>query len=147
MLLCSATPEDFDCLDLRDQEKKSLACDPNGITKVKDLITQSRTLSMVHEKKLLAILGFISLVPGVYRVWIFPSIHVSDYAALYLRTVKKLVLGMTTELHGHRFETLAIDDKLHDDWMTFLGFHKEGKLEKYTADMVDYNQWSIIINE
>jgi hypothetical protein len=147
MKLVQARPDHFDLLELRDHEANTMACDPLSGVAAKQLIENSICSTMLYKGQILCILGFYQLWPGVLNVWIFPSIYAAQHPMVFLRAAKKYTKGIADDIPCHRLQTLAIDDKLHSDWMTFLGFKKEGVLEKYTPDMVDYCQWAIVKKE
>ncbi len=99
---------------------------------------------MLYKGKILCILGFYQLFPGVLNVWIFPSIYAAQHPTVFLRAAKRFTQGIFRDMDCHRVQSLAISDPLHTDWMRFLGFRYEGTLESYTADRVNYDQWAIV---
>lgn len=144
MKLVPAHPAHFDLLDLREQEHESFALDPQSGVNIESLINISISSTMMYNGVVLAILGFYQLFPGVLNVWILPSTHIHDNTFRYLRSVRKYVESLKRDIPCHRIQSLAISDEMHDRWMSFLGFEKEGVLKKYSADKVDYTYWAII---
>lgn len=144
MRLIPAKPDHFDILELRDHEANSMAVDPLSGSMAKNLIEVSICSTMMYQGKVLCILGFYELWPGVFNVWIFPSIYAAKHPVVFLRAARRYTQGILNDVPCHRLQSLAIADDLHRSWMTFLGFKKEGYLAKYTADKVDYEQWGIV---
>lgn len=144
MKLIPAKPDHFDLLELRSHEVDSMACDPLSGMAAKQLIDYSICSTMLYKGQIICLLGFYQLWPGVINVWIFPSIYAAQHPIVFLRAARKYTKAIFNDFPCHRLQSLAVADKLHNDWMTFLGFKKEGYLEKYTADMVDYEQWAIV---
>lgn len=147
MKLVQARPDHFDLLEPRDHEANSMAVDPLSGAAAKNLIEASICSTMLYNGKILCILGFYQLWPGVLNVWIFPSVYAARHPIVFLRAARRYVSGILADIPCHRIQTLSIADKLHNDWMTFLGFKKEGYLAGYTADRVSYEMWSIIKEE
>jgi hypothetical protein len=143
MQALSGEVEHFQYLDLRDSEIRSLAADPRSEEKIKALISASTYATLIVEDKIIAIIGYYELWPGVIEVWVFPSIHIPDHAVSYLRCAKRYTKSLWRDLPIHRMQTSAINDELHEKWLTFLGFEKEGIMKSYTADGQDYGLWSI----
>jgi hypothetical protein len=144
MRLVPAKPDHMDLLELRDHEANTMACDPLSGIAAKNIIEQSICSTMLYDGKIICILGFYNLFPGVINVWIFPSIYAAKHPIAFLRAAKKYTTAIFNDFPCHRLQSLAIADNLHRAWMSFLGFKKEGILKKYTADMVDYEQWAIV---
>lgn len=144
MKLVQARPDHFDLLELRHHEANSMAVDPLSGTAAKNLIEVSICSTMLYNGKIICILGFYTLWPGVVNVWIFPSIYAAQHPVPFLRAARKYTQAIHDDFPCHRLQTLAIADELHRNWMKFLGFKKEGFLAKYTADQIDYEQWAIV---
>lgn len=144
MKLIPAKGDHFDLLELRDHEANSMAADPLSGVAAKQLIENSICSSMLYNGKLLCILGFYQLFPGVLNVWIFPSIHAAQHPTVFLRAARRFTQGIFRDIDCHRVQSLAVDDQLHHDWMTFLGFKEEGLLEQYTSDRINYKQYAIV---
>lgn len=108
------------------------------------MVDSSFCATIVRGSTIIAIMGFYELWPGTIEVWVLPSIHIPEYAKSYLRHVKRYINNIKKTFKPHRMQTMAINDELHDKWMGFLGFKKEGIIEKYSADKVDYAMWALI---
>lgn len=144
MKLIQTRPDHFDLLELRPHEADTMACDPLSGLAAKQLIENSICSTMLYKGQILCLLGFYQLWPGVINVWIFPSIYAAQHPMVFLRAAKKYTKAILDDFPCHRLQSLAVADELHNAWMTFLGFKKEGLLEKYTPDMVSYEQWAIV---
>jgi hypothetical protein len=42
-----------------------------------------------------------------------------------------------------RFQTVAVDDNLHNRWLSFIGFEVEGLMKEYSVDGEDYKLWAL----
>ena len=129
-------PEHLQFIQLRDQEAKSMDVD-----KIAQMAKASAVCeTYICDGYILGIAGHIKIWEGVLEVYIIPSIYLARYALLSQRLVKKTLDGWSTTCH--RMQTSSIADTPTDKWMLALGFKWEGRLEKYTSDKVDYNQWA-----
>ena len=128
MKYITAKPEHFELLELRDQEKNYCLCDPASGAKIQATIENSIATTMVHDGRIICIMGFYELWPGVINIWLFPSIYAPKHPIPFLRSVKRCVNRIKEDMKPHRVQTLSIQDELHINWMTFLGFKPEGVL-------------------
>lgn len=134
--------EHFEFLELREQEQKTFNYDETSLAKIKAMVDCSISGTFIHDGVMLAIMGYYELWPGVVEVWVFPSKHIPKYKFTYLKCVKQYIHSLFDGLPIHRMQTSAINDKLHEAWMDFLGFKKEGTMERYSADKIDYAIWA-----
>lgn len=143
MKYITAKPDHFDLLELREAERVTMSHDPLSGLHVKNMIEVSIATCMMHQGKMLCIMGFYEHWPGVYNVWILPSVYAVEHKLVFLRAAKRYVKRLWNDLQCHRLQSNAIQDKLHNDWMAFLGFKLEGTLVNYTPDMISYDMWAI----
>jgi hypothetical protein len=143
MRYITAKPDHFDLLELREEERTTMAHDPLSGLHAKQLIEISLATCMTYQGKLLCIMGFYEQWPGVYNVWILPSVYAVEHPLPFLRAAKRYVKNLWRDLNCHRLQSNAISNRLHNDWMQFLGFTWEGTLVNYTSDMVNYCMWAI----
>ena len=134
----------FSEIELRSHELKAVSSDPNAIQRLVNVAFYGVSSTLFVEGKILAIFGYYELWPGVINIWIFPSKYIYDHKLSYLKLARRYIKHLVRNVQFHRLQTITIADETHDKWMWFLGFLKEGTLEKYSPDKVDYNQWAII---
>lgn len=144
MKFIPAKEDHLDLLELRKDEHASFACDDLAKDHIKGLIGYSSCGTAVYKGKIIAIFGFFQIWPGVLEVWILPSIYVQEHPIPFLRAAKQYIKGLIRDYNPHRVQSCSIDNMLHEGWMRFTGFEKEGTLRQYTANKVDYCQWAIV---
>lgn len=132
----------FDLLELRGIEANLLESFEGG--KAKALLGMSIANTLMQDGRVIAIVGFYELWPGVYELWALPSKYIYMYPTQYVRHMRYYVNCIFDNFGAHRLQTSSIADLVHDRWMACLGFECEGILRKYGPDMVDYKQWSLI---
>jgi hypothetical protein len=74
------------------------------------------------------------------EIWQIPSVYVGQYVLVYARYIKRWLNDSVQALGLNRVETVSIDDDLHNRWMLFLGFKKEGVKRKFLFNK-DYAVW------
>lgn len=137
----------LDLLEIRPSEVAAMALDPHAVQKMKLWIETSFSGTLLYNGVVLAMLGFFEIWPGVIEVWVLPSIYVPQHPIPFLRTVRRYIDSIVRDFNPHRLQSAAIDDELHEKWMTFLGFEKEGVLRQYSTDRINYCQWSKVRTE
>ena len=78
--------------------------------------------------------GFCPMWPGVYEVWMLPSVYVRNAPMFFCRTLRRYIDRIAHDFKAHRIQTTSFDDKFHERWMKFMGFEKEGTLRQFTQD-------------
>ena len=141
MQIRPAIAEDLANLHPRAEEAKII--EAVGIEHFYGLLEMGQVLTICDEDKIVAIMGIYKLWSGVYESWVLPSQYITDYSFKYLRIVKQYIDSIKKTYYMHRLQTFSVNDLLHDRWMGFLGFKKEGILTSYTPDGTDYAMWSI----
>lgn len=129
-------------MDLRDHEKKILGDNP--ATKVYGLHEGCAATTMLCEGRVVCVLGYLELWPGVWDIWIFPSVYMKDYALPISREIRRIMDNRLQNSQVHRIQSACLADPLHDRWMEFLGFQCEGVLQQYGADKQDFKMWAYI---
>lgn len=135
-------PAHLDLLELRDVEIEQHKLDPMMDAKLEKLAASGTGGTLVYDGRVVAIIGYWVMWPGVIEVWAFPSKYVKQYATVYLKTAKRYVAELEKNFNPHRLQTTAIADPLHDEWMKFLGFKCDGDLPQYTTNKLDCRLWS-----
>lgn len=133
----------FDLLEMRHIEDR-LIDSVFGVEKAKALLGMSIANTLMLDGRIIAIVGFYELWPGVYELWALPSKYIYECSTSYVRHMRGYVKCIFDNFGAHRLQTSSLSDPIHDRWMGCLGFECEGTLRKYGPDMVDYKQWSLI---
>ena len=81
---------------------------------------------------------FFPLYPGLGEVLQLPSIHVYKARKRYCIAVKKVLESIELRYKLRRLQTQCLNDSLHNRWMTYLGYEKEGVLKQFGPDGEDY---------
>ncbi len=133
--------EHLELMDLRDVEARMVSASGD---KYQALATVGDGATLVYNGVVLAAFGWLPIWPQVYEVWVIPSIHVSRYPAVFLRTVRGYVDGMFRTHPIRRMQSPAIADRHHDRWMQHLGFVNETPhgMAGYGDDGTTYNMWA-----
>lgn len=129
--------EHLEVMTMRTHESDVMALSPN----IGDILEQS-TVSRtgVINGRIIACGGVSKNIYGSGEVWLIPSIFVSDHKVKFLRTVMDWLDDVCRCYDIKRLQTACIDDELHNNYMLFLGFEKEGTMKKYALGQ-NYNLW------
>lgn len=133
-------------MELRPAEAARLQADPQAIARVHSLAQFGIGGTLILDEKVIAVFGYFEKWPGIYDIWAFPSIHVEQYAVVYLKTVKRHIRALLETHPVKRLETTSPDDEQHNAWMRFLGFECEtpNGMKHYSVLGETYNMWSLI---
>ena len=118
--------EGFGAYSLENFEDKMVALAYNSV----------ETSTYVIGGEILCIAGYVELWPGVIEVWVIPSKIVPKNVRAFAQNFAAWITTLNKEYH--RIQTSCLDDPLHNRWLTWLGFEKEGVMRKYTKDLEDY---------
>lgn len=133
--------EHLEVMDIRDYELQTTFQLQNVQAGLK-ILEQSKTAGTIfYDGRVIAIMGLQELWPGVCELWVFPSKYLKAYAIPFARTIRKAITSGILSGY-HRVQIQALDDDLHNRWIKFLGFEKEGTLRRYDKFGNDYNMWS-----
>jgi hypothetical protein len=121
----------LDIIDLQEEFKPILGLE--GIRFILDKLPLPGAdgVTLTCDGKILCCFGFITRVPGVVEVWLFPSIYVRDHSIVFVREINGYIESTAQVLNWHRVQTLTPDNLLHRKWMRILGFVEEGTMRKY----------------
>lgn len=86
--------------------------------------------------------GTLPIFPGVADIFMFPSKHVPRHRKEFSKTVKGLVDIWANAFN--RLQSVCLNDGLHNRWMRFIGFQKEGVLKAFGPDCKEYALFSRI---
>lgn len=91
----------------------------------------SNAITLIHDGRILACMGFFDVGPGVVAVWLIPSIHVEKATIPFVREVNRYLEVTAKVLGWHRAQTLTRIDSFHRRWMKALKFSEESVLKQY----------------
>ena len=132
--------EHLEVMDMRSHERDVLALDVD-MGAILEQSTVART--GVIDGRVIACGGLSKNVYGVGDVWLVPSIYVSDYSLTFLRFVKDWLKDASQAYGITRLQTASPNDELHNKYMLFLGFEKEGEMRQYALGK-DYAMWGLL---
>lgn len=138
--------EHIDLMDIREHELMGVFTLKNLKQRLLAIEKITTAGTIVYEGRILGVMGSLELWPGVCEVWVIPSTHIKRYSLIFAKTIKKNLKNIEEVFEYHRVQVTALDDELHARWLTFLGFKKEGILEKYTFQQQNFAMWSRIKN-
>jgi len=98
--------------------------------------------TITKQGKHVASVGLCPASAGVATVWQLPSKDVVLHQFGYAKFFRWQLNRTLSENNFHRLQTLCLNDDLHERWMTFLGFEKEGVLRKFGSKKQDYAIWA-----
>ena len=84
--------------------------------------------------------GVSPFLNGNAEIWLIPSVYLETETMSFSRHLRRWLFGVRDDLALTRMQTACLDDDLHNQWMTFLGFEKEGVMKKY-HNGTDYVMW------
>jgi hypothetical protein len=125
-------------MDLRPHEESILGDEQNAI-----LEASSVACTGIADGRVVACGGVAPFGNGNANIWLIPSIYVEQYKTAFATHVLRWLMGVREDLALNRMQSACLADDLHDGWMTFLGFEKEGVLRKYHNGL-DYHMWGRI---
>lgn len=131
-------PTHLELIEMRDEEREAID--------LREFLrsTGPATATLVHDFKVIAIIGVYDIWEGVAEVFVLPSIYVQTCPMQFfyqVRRVLKQICRDTTLLH--RVQTRSLDDEPTNRWMRLLGFESEGVLKAFTPQKRDYRMWAI----
>lgn len=138
------TPSHLEMMELRPREA-ALVATPGMVAALSASWTV--TVAEVTEDGFIRVAGVIGariLWHGVADVYLIPCVDLSSRNIIaFVRQIRTALRIASTEARIRRFQTLAVDDPLHNRWLSHLGFEKEGTLKEYNVDKEDYATWAL----
>lgn len=133
--------EHIETMEIRDYELQTTFQLANIQVGLKIFEERKTAGTIVCDGRVIAVMGFHELWPGVCELWVIPSKYLSEYALSFARTIRRAInTGILDNFH--RVQIQAKDDELHNRWLKFLHFEKEGTLKKYDTLKNNYNIWA-----
>lgn len=133
--------EHLDIVNLRQEERGMLEESDDLLTKLEGLVVLGKVFTVINDGKILAIIGMIKVHLNTHEVFMLPSVYADDYPIALCKVVKRYMNYYAEDCKVRRMQTSAVNDDLHNRWMRWLGFEKEGTMKHYVLDK-DYNIWS-----
>lgn len=129
--------EHLDIMQLRGHEQEVLELSPHT-----GAILEQSTISRtgIIDGRIIACGGVSKTLYGSGELWLIPSIYLPEHGTTYLRFVLDWLGDVACAFSMKRMQTACLDDDLHNKYMEFLGFEKEGKMKRYALDK-DYCLW------
>lgn len=103
-----------------------------------------QAVTVVLDGRILFCAGFCPLWPGVFELWMIPSVYAKTAPVFFARTIRRYIDRIAIDFAAHRLQTTSFDDPFHRRWMTWLGFQPEGVLRQFTQDKRDMVQFGRI---
>lgn len=133
--------EHIEIMNIREYELNTTFVLANVQTALK-VFEQSKTAgTIICDGRVIAIMGLQELWPGVCELWVLPSIYLHDYVFQFAKTILKAMNSGILNNY-HRVQIQAKDDELHNRWLKFLRFEKEGVMRKYDNLGNDMIMWA-----
>lgn len=131
------TDEQLKCLEMRAHEQELIS--PERLRKLRDVA--NTTLVQDRTGLIVAMIGYLTLWPGVIEVFVIPSIHVHKYPIAFVKNIRGWLVTLRENAELHRIQTSSLADEATDRWMRCMGFVCEGTLVGYTEKRHDYRMW------
>ena len=131
--------EHLECMDIREHEREMLEMTDY----LKSLQERSIACTGIVDGRIMCCGGVAPYRNGNSDVWLIPSVHLNTAKFTFTRELRKWLFQVREDLSLTRMQTFSIEDDLHNRWMRFLGFTKEGVMRKYNKGM-DYGVWGRI---
>ena len=124
--------EHLEVMDLRPHEETLLKQ-----TDYAQYLEQSVAVTGIVDGRIVCCGGLNIMPGGNADIWLIPSIHVKRHAKLFVKVLRDWLAEKREDFQLSRMQTICLNDELHNRWMKFLGFEKEGVLKKFCND-TDY---------
>lgn len=123
--------EHLKLMDLRREELESILNIGDIQTVLKQMQGNAEAITLIHNGRIIACMGYFRILPGVAEVWLIPSVYVKTVPKLFIREVRRYLMALSETEHWHRCQTLTRCDSFHRRWMQSIGFIEEGTLHNY----------------
>lgn len=138
------SPGHLGFMELREREKTMLdmLATPEALT-----ILKAVTIVEYGPDDFIRVLGVVGMRlmwEGVADVFLIPCLHLNKRNTIgFVRQVKAAMKIARDEYRIRRFQTVAVDDELHNRWLSFIGFEEEGLMKEYSVSGEDYKLWAL----
>ncbi len=101
------------------------------------------TYTLIAEKDVIAVFGLKQMWPGVAEIWALTSELVHKYPVFFHKECIKLIKTHAEVLKLHRVQcSVRADYEEGLKWIESMGFKKEGLMEKYGPNKMNYYLFS-----
>jgi hypothetical protein len=114
-------------MDIRPHEQQLLTMEGY----VQSMQVRSIACTGIVDGRIICCGGVIPYQNGNADIWLIPSVYVSTVKMTFTKELKKWLFGVRNDLCLNRMQSYCLDDELHNRWMRFLGFEREGLARKY----------------
>lgn len=133
--------EHIECMEIREYEQNTTLKIPQLQIALQSWEQSNNAGTLIHDGRVIAILGFWELWSGVCELYVLPSVYTAKYPLAFAKTAKR-ILESGIFNNYRRIQIQAPDDELHNRWVKFLKFEKEGTFKKYDQLGNDLNMWA-----
>ena len=140
--LVNFLPVDLELIDLLDDEKEAIR-ECAGFFEMlgRSVVWDEQWCGTLYVKGLPWLIGgYWAVAPGVFQVFMIPSVQALSQPIALARYVREWVAAIE-KLGGHRLQTYSLPIPRIRRWMESLGFACEGTLRRYTKAGQDYEIW------
>ena len=140
-------PSHIELMDIRDIEIASSFMLPDAKERMQMMTDMSLAAgTFILDGQILFAAGVVQMWPGVLDGWIIPTVYVPSHPIWFVKKVKQYFEAMAETFKCHRFQTVSPDDEQHAKWMELLGFKREGTLEQYSHNKLNYVMYARIFS-
>ena len=129
--------EHLEIINMREHERDVVNLSANT-GEILEQSTVART--GVIDGRVIACGGVVKNLFGNGEVWLIPSVYLPEHRVTYLRLVLDWLDDVSKAFEIKRMQTACLDDDLHNAYMVYLGFAKEGQMKQYALGK-DYCMW------
>lgn len=135
-------PDHFDLLEIREREVGSMGIIGKAKEKMAALSQVGNCFTMIFDGKILGVVGWFELWPGVCELFVLPTIHLPGAGRVFAKAMKKYLFSFEKVKNARRIQITSVKDELHIRWLTWLGFTIEGTLKQYGPNGEDFLMWA-----
>ncbi len=118
--------EHLEVMDLRPHEENLIKA-----TGHLEALEEGVNVTVMVDGRVICCGGVIELHPGCANIWLIPSIHIEKATKTFVKGLREWLWSVREDMSLERMQSVCLDDELHNRWMSFLGFKKEGVMEKF----------------
>lgn len=122
--------EHLEVMDIRPHELSILSHN-----KHLNLLESNISVTAFKDGRIIACGGVVPFGNGNAEIWQIPSIYVAENVKEYVIVLRDWLWSVRRDLALTRMQTSCLDDALHNGWMKYLGFLREGTMVKYHDGM------------
>ena len=109
--------------------------------RVEDIMKRGITKTVYYNSKIIGVMGYFELWPGVCEVWI-AQVKDPDKCGVFAIVIKDGLSRFIDPKKFHRVQATAADNEVNELFFSRMGFACEGLLKKYSITEQDYKMWA-----